>query len=339
MTDLSQLKISTRLIAQEAMSRGWGVELVAPGYSYITITHPRFKEPILLRSTITPMTSYASGSLCDNKWAFHCSLLNKNIPVPDTIYVAYDTFDKKEIGPFLKKHKNVVVKPIDTNHGEGITKDLSNLEAVIEAIEYTKQYSRENGCLVQEQRQGDDYRFLVINGKFAAASGRTPAFITGDGLHSVEELIQQKNNDPMRGEGHTAPLTKINRELVLRYIGHEKLSYRPHKHEIVKLMAVSNLSKGGEAIDITDQVHPELKELACQVANQLGVGVCGVDILTSDPEQSINSGGAVVLEANNSPGIRMHHYPSLGKKRDVASQILDELIFYLEKHERSDYDS
>ena len=200
MSDLSSLKISARLIAEEAVRRGWKVTVIAEGYSYILIHHPDLKRPLLMRSTVGDMTSFAAGGLCDNKWAFHCLLESSKLPVPATIRIQYSDPNLENLTiDWIKTYKKVVIKPIDANHGEGITMDVTHITDALEAINLTKAFTKDDGFLIQEQCDGNDYRFLVVNGNFIAASGRKPAFVIGDGRQTVEELVKK------RIKGHYEP--------------------------------------------------------------------------------------------------------------------------------------
>lgn len=327
MTDVSQLRISARLLAEEAERQGFTVELIVDDFSFMRLRRDDFTRPFLLRSTVTEMTGNASGLLCDNKWVFYHAMQKAGISVPETQIIYPNSQDPKAVvSTMLKRHNPLVIKPVDSRHGQGVSIGITSVDQALEAIDRAKPFALNGRCLVQEQRRGNDYRFLIVNGKFIAAAGRRPAFVSGDGTSTVAELIDTKNTDPLRGDGHSSPLTKIDVDLVIAYNSADILQKIPKSGEDVQLLPMANLSKGGEAIDINDTVHPELKEMACAVAKEVQAGVCGVDILTNDPTMSIQEGGAVVIEANQCPGIRMHHFPSQGNSVNAAKIIIDEMV-------------
>lgn len=324
--NLSDMKISARLVADEMQRRGWELEIIAPGYSYVRARHPEAAASLLVRSVIDDSTSYVNGALCDNKYVFAQLMKSADIPIPRTEWFSPAEEDShQQARELLESCGSVVVKPIDTNHGDGITLGVTNFEVMWSAAQYALSLSKEKGCLVQEEVKGADYRFMIVGGKLVAASGRRPAHVVGNGEDSVQRLIDTVNASPLRGEGHSSPLTRISQESVEKYLTPAQLDAVPEKGEEIQVVGVANLSQGGEAMDITDEIHPELKQLAEAVASSLGVRTLGVDIMTSDYTKSPAETGAKVIEANFSPGIRMHHFPSHGRERDIAKLIVDDI--------------
>ncbi|HYE73808.1 MAG TPA: Mur ligase family protein, partial [Blastocatellia bacterium] len=223
-------------------------------------------------------------------------------------------------------HKPVAVKPFDGNQGKGVSLNLYTAEQVVEAFKIASEYSRD--VLVEELFVGRDYRVLVVGGKFIAASERIPASVMGDGQHTITELIEAENKNPLRGEGHDFPLTKIEiDEVMIAYLQKSelKLDDVPPAGERVHLRENANLSKGGTAIDVTDIVHPSVR-MACERAAQvIGLDVCGVDLVLPDIAHAIPRGGAGIIEINAAPGLRMHVFPSEGEPRDVGAAIMQNL--------------
>ena len=221
----------------------------------------------------------------------------------------------------------IVIKPLDGNQGRGATINIPDLDAALHAFEFAKQYS--NYILVERFVKGSDYRLLVIDGKFTAASKRIPALITGDGVKSIDTLIHEVNNEPRRGDGHESSLTKITLDQDT-YTQLEKYNYTiasiPTKGEIVYLKSTANLSTGGTAEDVTDDIHPENKFMAERVAKIIGLDVCGIDIMAESMKEPLRTNGGVVLEVNAAPGFRMHLDPSVGKPRNVAAAVVDMLF-------------
>lgn len=220
----------------------------------------------------------------------------------------------------------IVIKPLNGNQGKGATINIVNQAEADAAFEYAKEFSKY--VMVERFITGSDFRILVINGKFVAASKRIPAAVMGDGMHSVDELIAIVNKDPRRGEGHEASLTKITFDpdtfTQLEKYGYTMASI-PKAGEQLFLKSTANLSTGGTAIDVTEEVNPENQFLAERIAKIIGLDVCGIDIMAPSLETSLLSNGGVVIEVNAAPGFRMHLDPSEGTPRNVAAPVIDML--------------
>src|SRR5690242_7376763 len=173
---------------------------------------------------------------------------------------------------------------------------------------------------------GRNYRLLVVNNKMIAASERTPCRVFGDGRHTIKELIDLENTNPLRGEGHEKPLTKIRVDhSVVQHLRRVGLTTKhvPEPGEEVVLSERVNLSAGATARDVTDEVHPAIKSMCERAARLAGLDICGVDLITEDISQPVKRGG--ILELNAGPGLRMHCFPSEGKARDVGGAIVEML--------------
>ena len=219
----------------------------------------------------------------------------------------------------------VVVKPLDGCQGKGVSLNLTTPIEVVNAFRIAREFSSD--VLVEELFVGRNYRVLVVGGKVVAASERLPAHVVGDGEHTIKQLIDIANEDPLRGEGHEKPLTRIKIDSIL--LSHLQksglgLDHTPKKEETVFLRDGINLSTGGTARDVTDIVHPDVRRLSERVARIIGMDICGVDLVLSDITEPLKEGGGVI-EVNASPGLRMHHHPSEGGSRDVGAAIVDML--------------
>lgn len=218
------------------------------------------------------------------------------------------------------------MKPVNGNHGRGITTNVRNWDDAIVAMIAAKKVSRAVIC--EKFVTGFDYRLLVINYKLIAAAKRTPAAITGDGVHTVKELIDRVNSDPRRGYGHEKVLTAIKVDDMTMQLLHEKnlsLESVVPKDEILYLKTTANLSTGGTATDITDLVHPYNVFMAERIARIIGLDICGIDIMAPDLTTPLNENGGAVLEVNAGPGFRMHIAPTEGLARNVAEPVVDML--------------
>ena len=178
--------------------------------------------------------------------------------------------------------------------------------------------------LVEEMFCGRNYRVTIVGGRMVAASERLLPHVIGDGVNSIRDLIAIENKNPLRGDGHEKPLTKIKVDFdVVTHLHHAGMSLDtiPPRGERIILSNRSNLSIGATAEDVTDRVHPGVARMCERAARLIGLDVCGVDLVIPDITAPITSGG--VIEVNASPGLRMHHYPSAGEPRDVGEAVVD----------------
>ncbi len=220
----------------------------------------------------------------------------------------------------------LVIKPVSGSHGKGV---IVGIEEEKQLVQYLQQaFEKEDKLILEKQVKGDDYRILVIDFKFVAATKRIPANVIGNGKNTIRELVKKENNNPLRGKGHSKPLTKIeiNQEVkrILQSKG-KSLDYTPKKKEQVFLRKNANLSTGGEGIDVTDKISEENIAILERAARVTDLKTAGIDVITQDIGKSLYNSGAI-LELNASPGLRMHHYPSEGRTHDVAGRIYNMLF-------------
>ena len=223
----------------------------------------------------------------------------------------------------------LVIKPIDGNHGRGITVDIQSYDDALVAFRHAKDSSRSGAIIIEKFIVGDDYRLLVINNKLVAAAIRTPAHVIGDGKSTVQELIDEVNKDPRRGYGHEKVLTQITtNELTQKLIADAgyALDSVVAKGERLILKDTANLSTGGTAEDITDIVHPANIAMAERISKIIDLDICGIDIMTTDISKPLSETGGAVLEVNAGPGFRMHLAPTSGLPRNVAAPVIDKLF-------------
>lgn len=222
---------------------------------------------------------------------------------------------------------SVVIKPNDGNHGRGITTCVNSQDDVIKAFRIAKKISDE--VIMEKHIEGSDYRFLLINYKLVAISKRIPAMVTGDGVSSVQKLIDNINKDPNRGLHHEKILTRITvDENTMDILNRKNLtldSVIPEGQNL-SLKDTANLSSGGTAIDVTCNVHPYNIALAERIARLIELNICGLDIIAEDISVPINENNGALLEINASPGLRMHLCPSEGESRNVAAPIIEMLF-------------
>jgi cyanophycin synthetase len=221
----------------------------------------------------------------------------------------------------------VVVKPLDGNQGKGVTVNITTREHLNIAFAAAAQISSE--VLVERFIPGSDFRMLVVGNQLVAAARREPPMVIGDGVHSVHELVEQVNKDPRRGEGHATSLTKMRIDTIaiarLEVQGYTVDSV-PKKGVCVVLRNNANLSTGGTATDVTEDVHPDLAASAVAAAQMVGLDICGVDVVCDSVLRPLEEQGGGVVEVNAAPGLRMHLQPSFGKGRAVGPAIVSSMF-------------
>ncbi|MFZ6861656.1 cyanophycin synthetase [Undibacterium sp. Ji67W] len=221
----------------------------------------------------------------------------------------------------------VVIKPKDGNQGKGVTVNVTTREQ-LEAGYHAASEFRDD-ILVERFLPGNDFRLLVIGNKLVAAARRDPPQVVGDGKQSVRQLVEQVNKDPRRGSGHSTSLTKIRFDDIalasLAKQGFEADSIPPKGQRVV-LRNNANLSTGGAATDVTDDVHPEVAARAVAAAQMVGLDICGVDLVCDSVLRPIEAQNGGIVEVNAAPGLRMHLSPSFGKGRAVGEAIIDAMF-------------
>ncbi|PUE28081.1 cyanophycin synthetase [Limnohabitans sp. Jir72] len=219
----------------------------------------------------------------------------------------------------------VVVKPQDGNQGKGVSVNITDRAAFDAAYATAVRYGV---VMVEKFLPGHDYRLLVVGNKLVAASRREPPLVVGDGKHTVRQLVDQVNADPRRGTGHSTSLTKIRFDDIaigrLREQGLEPESV-PVKGRRVILRNNANLSTGGSATDVTDDVHPEVAARVIEAAQMVGLDICGVDVVCESVMRPLEEQNGGIVEVNAAPGLRMHISPSYGKGRDVGKAVIDHM--------------
>jgi cyanophycin synthetase len=292
-------------------------------YSLVQFGHGKYQKRI--QATVTSDTGTISTSLASDKEGTHSLLKDMGLPVPRQIMFATED---AAVSAARKIGYPVVVKPLDANHGRGISINLTTDEQVREAFHVAKQQGNSRHVLAESFVTGFDHRMLVINNELVAVAKRVPGHVVGDGKSTIAELIEIVNSDPRRGIGHEKVLTRleINSQAsrLMAAAGYDESTVLK-KDEQFFLCATANLSTGGTAIDLTDVVHPDNREMAIRAVRAVGLDIGGVDFLTDDITHSYKDVGGAIVEINAGPGFRMHVAPSEGEPRDVAGKVLDML--------------
>ena len=280
-----------------------------------------------IQATLSNSTSILAVELACDKEGTKNILGNAGVPVPKGTVIQYlDELDTAiaDVGGYP-----IVIKPLDGNHGRGITININERKEAETAYDLASKASKTRSVIVEQYYQGNDHRVLVINGKVVAVAERVPAHVVGNGKYTIGQLIDITNQDPRRGDGHDNVLTKIaidkTSEAVLAKQGYSLDSILPAK-EVAYLRATANLSTGGIAIDRTDEIHPENVWVAQRVAKIIGLDIAGIDIVTSDISKPLRETKGVIVEVNAAPGFRMHAAPSYGLPRNIGASVLEMLF-------------
>jgi cyanophycin synthetase len=308
---------STGAIVQAAVARGIPYRRLTEGSM---VQFGWGKRQRRIQAAETCRTSAIAESIAQDKELTKKLLHAAGVPVPlgRSVTDAEDAWKAAcEIdGP-------VVLKPRDGNQGKGVAVNIRTREEVLAAFQVAQAISPD--VIVERYISGHDFRLLVVGNQLVAAARRAPPQVIGDGKHSIGELIKQVNKDPRRGDGHATSLTKIRVDDIARATL-AKQGYTvdsvPPKGEPVSLRNNANLSTGGTATDVTEDVHPDLAARAVEAAQMVGLDICGVDIVCESVIKSLEEQGGGIVEVNAAPGLRMHLQPSFGKGRAVGEAII-----------------
>jgi len=318
--EIQRLGPSTASIIDEAIARGipW---IRLNKYSLCQLGYGC--NQVRVQATVTSKTSSIGVDIAGDKEDTKFLLGQAEIPVPKGEIIKTET-GLQEAVDYLKYP--LVIKPIDGNHGRGVTTNITNWEQALEGFHMAKKIS--NAVIVEQYITGDDYRILLINYKLVAAAKRLPAQIVGDGVLNIDALIKKTNADPKRGYGHEKVLTYITVDditLKLLELKGYTLESVLAKGEVLVVKDTANLSTGGTSVDVTDIVHPHTVFMAERISRIVGLDICGIDFLTKDISKPVSEVGGAVIEVNAGPGFRMHLAPAEGLPRNVAAPVIDML--------------
>ncbi|RPI17554.1 MAG: cyanophycin synthetase [Ignavibacteriae bacterium] len=275
-----------------------------------------------IESSVTSETGCIGVDIASNKDLTKKLLSDIGIPVPEGFVIKTS---EELLNSIEKLSFPLVIKPLNGNHGKGVT-FVYELHNALDAFICAQKLSEE--VIIEQLIPGNDYRLLVVNDELVAAAERIPAHIYGNGVNTIEELINILNSDPLRGDGHEKVLSKVviddETKHLLKEQGFE-LDSVPPISQYIKLKDAANLSSGGIAIDRTDEVHSTIADIAVRAAKTVGLDTAGVDLITTDISKPLHETGGAICEINAGPGLRMHFHPSAGKPRNVARKIIEKL--------------
>jgi len=311
---------TTQIIIAEILSRKLSFEIIDAGNNLISVKHNN-KEFIIHEGTISDANSLIAFWISNDKWMTKQFLKRKDINHARGIIVERgyqpDVLDAVQFP--------VVVKPVNTDHGIAVSTNIKTRQEQISAIDNAFKYAKK--VIVEEFFQGQEYRFLVIDFQVRAIAWREPANVTGNGKSSIQQLIDKKNEG--RGVDYTHPLLKISiDEEVIRHLN--VLSMTPEtilkKDKKVYLRKNSNLSTGGDSIDVTDDIPDFYKNVAINAAKSAGLKIAGIDIIIKDMKMPASHNNYIVVELNAPAMLSMHNYPYIGKNRHVEKYVLDSIL-------------
>ena len=317
-------ELSTQILIKEALRRGLSVEALDKEDNLVRITRRWATLPTrseyVMQATRTGADSYITPLLMNNKAVAKRILTEHGIPTPEG-----EQCTDADCSQVLERWvgRPAVIKPRSTNFGIGVT--IFSVGTTQEQLREAASgaFAHDHTILVETYLPGTEYRFLVIGGAVVGVLQRKPANVVGDGVSTIEALIARKNEHPYRTQGYRTPLIAIKPDDAVReFIARRGYTLQsvPDADECVLLRPNSNISTGGDSIDVTDQIHPYFKELAIRSADAFGATFCGVDLIIEDRDDPVSSHG--VIEVNWNPAIHIHTFPAYGKEHSIAPAVL-----------------
>ena len=323
----SNMELSTQAVIEDAIKNGIKVTVIDENDQFIRLEYKDHIEYVK-NGNMTSKDSYISPLIMENKVVTKKVLAEKGFRVPK----GYEVSSLEEAVQKFNyvRNKPIVIKPKSTNFGLGITifkNGTDSLENYSKAVNFALKEDKD--ILIEEFIEGTEYRFFVIEGKTEAVLLRVPANVVGDGRHTIRELVEMKNANPLRGDAKKTPLKKIELgEIEHLQLAEQGLNFESilENNEVAYLRENSNISTGGDSVDMTDEVHESYKKLAVDISNAMMAKVCGVDLIIPDIKKECNSDNYGVIEANFNPMMMMHIYPHSGKSRRLSLNVLKMLF-------------
>lgn len=325
-----RLAQTMRLIKAEIAIRGWSASVPYEGSGHCFITRSDGVSLHIFSSTPTT-TSFSAAHLANDKMATYELLRTVDTPQMMTALIDGKT-NWDDVSDAMEGVSSVVVKPLDGAHGRGVSVGISTASQFDQAKKTALHHSvsDQSKIIVQEQYIASDVydvRMLVIDGRFIGAIHRVPAYVTGDGLSTVMELIEKENESPERGEPYRARLARIDSEQAERYLGVAADSV-PENEQNIFVLGVANYGMGGETHDVTDLIPEWLRQIAERAAMVMDLPVAGVDVLLRSypsSEGTVESLRPVVIEVNKCPSLGIHDAPTVGASRGATQAYVDYL--------------
>ncbi|WP_347103185.1 bifunctional glutamate--cysteine ligase GshA/glutathione synthetase GshB [Streptococcus anginosus] len=323
-----EMELSTQMLLFDAIQKGVQIEILDESDQFLKLQHKDHIEYVK-NGNMTSKDNYIVPLAMANKTVTKKILSAAGFPVPAG--AEFSTLEESIAYYSFIKDKSIVIKPKSTNFGLGISifQEPTNLDSYQKALEIA--FSEDSSVLVEEFIAGTEYRFFVLDGKCEAVLLRLPANVRGDGQHTIRELVATKNTNPLRGRGHRSPLERIKlgeiELLMLEQQGYKADDILPKGGQVF-LRRNSNISTGGDSIDMTEAMHPSYKKLAAEMATAIGAWVCGVDLIIPDSTLPANKKepNCTCIELNFNPSMYMHTYCAEGPGQSITPKILAKLF-------------
>lgn len=316
---MTTLTITPRLIVAELKKRGIKAHAeVIGGTSVVTFEWHGVTRRII--GMIAEFQNASAQRICDNK-VLAQRYLEHETTVTLPAMELYKSNDQAHA--FMQQHGIIVVKPIDSGHGNGITTDVVDERGLQHALEAARPYSKSGEILLQAQVVGSDVRILVIDGHAAAAVYRIPAEVTGDGEHTLRELIEIENATNVdRGDApYVKPLNKIDLDAATRFLGERMDQEIPSRAEVVQVVGTSNIGTGGKSVECLSELPDTMIRDAEDAARAVGAFCCGVDFLYDKQKGTHN-----IIEINAAPSFGLHANATIGARINIAARYVDALL-------------
>ena len=322
--NLKGTKIGSRLLIEEALKRK--IKVSKPIGNFRIFEYKGEKH--LVNAQETDQVGRPAVSLTHNKQICKEFLQLNGISVPEGKLFKKDEF-KQALSYFRKVKKPVVTKPANSDYGTFVFLNVDSEKKFKQAF---KKITKKYNLLIEEQFVGNELRLFVTEKGYVCANQRTPANIVGDGKHNIKQLVEKKNKARYKQLGkenfekYALHINKKEKQMLRKQ--KKSIRYTPEKGELILLRENSNLSTGGDSLDITDELHSSIKKIGTKILQSIpGMRYAGVDIIINKPISSQqNKGSYRIIEVNNMPGIYGHHMPHKGTPRNPAGAILD-LLF------------
>lgn len=312
------LKITAKTIVDELRRRNVPVEILEERYGII-----RYKNGDnwrLLRSSASDDASWLGSFVARHKQLTHEFLRDEDLGDPATMQYS----DEASAVAFLQTHEQVVVKPTDAGHGNGVTTGIRTKEALLNAIASAQRASRSGTVILQEQLRGEDVRVLIIGGTYAAAALRTPATVVGDGKRTLRQLIERENEqNEGRGSNYQKRLNYIDIAAAEIFLGGRIDADTPALGEVVRVTGPANIGMGGTSMNLTSELPEQIIRKSERIAKKLGLPTCGVDFMVEDPADAASYR---FIEVNACPSFGLHLFPTIGRPEPVAVKLVDYLL-------------
>lgn len=310
---------TTTLLLRHAIKIGTEVYQVFPNKLIFILK--KGKQVLWTNMSLSSLANPVGVVIAKNKSLSKDLLQKMGYPVPNSITVK----DLAELKHLIKKIKfPVVVKPLGAAGGKGVTIDIRNKKVLVGSFLAAKHYGKR--VLIEQHLVGDYYRLTYIADGSYAATKNLPAFITGNGKKTAQQLIVAENKKIERAKKGRLNKIKIT-EKTKRFLASDGFVLSSILPKGKKIPLCFSGYDGGEYIDVTDHVHPYFKKLGKEITRNLGLPIVGIDIITTDISKPLTKTGGAIIEINGKyPDIQFHNVPTQGKSINLAPQLINYLL-------------